>query len=349
MPGEIMIYLEEKKFLSVTGILVAGLILATFFLYKRPEVLAIMLAACLVITIVLGVVFIRRIYKKLIQTEQYLDDIISNENELVFNSRVEKDGVFASIFEEIKELEKIQKSREAEKNRELLWQKNLMNDISHQIKTPLASLEIYTDIFRKSIGEDEEKQELSKHAIEAIERIRWLVTGMLQIAKLESGAYQMDKKELPINETIDRALYMLEPIIKEKNITIHKEEQKQNGNDIIVTGDSKWLEEAFVNILKNAMEYSERNGIVDICISDTPLAISVEIKDYGEGIPEDEVPKIFNRFYKASGQKEKKDSVGIGLNLSKEIIKAHGGTITAESKTGVNSYTSIYTTFLKDS
>jgi len=344
-----MIYLEEKKFLSVTGILVAGLILATFFLYKRPEVLAIMLAACLVITIVLGVVFIRRIYKKLIQTEQYLDDIISNENELVFNSRVEKDGVFASIFEEIKELEKIQKSREAEKNRELLWQKNLMNDISHQIKTPLASLEIYTDIFRKSIGEDEEKQELSKHAIEAIERIRWLVTGMLQIAKLESGAYQMDKKELPINETIDRVLYMLEPIIKEKNITIHKEEQKQNGNDIIVTGDSKWLEEAFVNILKNAMEYSERDGIVDICISDTPLAISVEIKDYGEGIPEDEVPKIFNRFYKASGQKEKKDSVGIGLNLSKEIIKAHGGTITAESKTGVNSYTSIYTTFLKDS
>jgi len=344
-----MIYLEEKKFLSVTGILVAGLILATFFLYKRPEVLAIMLAACLVITIVLGVVFIRRIYKKLIQTEQYLDDIISNENELVFNSRVEKDSVFASIFEEIKELEKIQKSREAEKNRELLWQKNLMNDISHQIKTPLASLEIYTDIFRKSIGEDEEKQELSKHAIEAIERIRWLVTGMLQIAKLESGAYQMDKKELPINETIDRVLYMLEPIIKEKNITIHKEEQKQNGNDIIVTGDSKWLEEAFVNILKNAMEYSERDGIVDICISDTPLAISVEIKDYGEGIPEDEVPKIFNRFYKASGQKEKKDSVGIGLNLSKEIIKAHGGTITAESKTGVNSYTSIYTTFLKDS
>jgi len=344
-----MIYLEEKKFLSVTGIIVAGLILATFFLYKRPEVLAIMLVACLVITIVLGVVFIRRIYKKLIQTEQYLDDIISNENELVFNSRVEKDGVFASIFEEIKELEKIQKSREAEKNRELLWQKNLMNDISHQIKTPLASLEIYTDIFRKSIGEDEEKQELSKHAIEAIERIRWLVTGMLQIAKLESGAYQMDKKELPINETIDRVLYMLEPIIKEKNITIHKEEQKQNGNDIIVTGDSKWLEEAFVNILKNAMEYSERDGIVDICISDTPLAISVEIKDYGEGIPEDEVPKIFNRFYKASGQKEKKDSVGIGLNLSKEIIKAHGGTITAESKTGVNSYTSIYTTFLKDS
>lgn len=344
-----MIYLEEKKFLSVTSILVAGLILATFFLYKRPEVLAIMLAACLVITIVLGVVFIRRIYKKLIQTEQYLDDIISNENELVFNSRVEKDGVFASIFEEIKELEKIQKSREAEKNRELLWQKNLMNDISHQIKTPLASLEIYTDIFRKSIGEDEEKQELSKHAIEAIERIRWLVTGMLQIAKLESGAYQMDKKELPINETIDRALYMLESIIKEKNITIHKEEQKQNGNDIIVMGDSKWLEEAFVNILKNAMEYSERDGIVDICMSDTPLAVSVEIKDYGEGIPEDEVPKIFNRFYKASGQKEKKDSVGIGLNLSKEIIKAHGGTITAESKTGVNSYTSIYTTFLKDS
>lgn len=342
-----MIYLEEKKFLSVSFIIVAGLILATFFLYKRPEILAILLALSLIIVIASGAFLLRGIYKKLIQTEQCLDDVISNENEIDFNSHFEKDSVFASIFEEIKELDKIQKSREEEKNRELLWQKNLMSDISHQIKTPLSDLEIYTDIFRKSVGDDEEKKELSNHAIEAIERIRWLVTGMLQIAKLESGAYQMDKKELPINETIDRVLYMLEPIIKEKNITIHKEEQKQNGNNIIVTGDSKWLEEAFVNILKNAMEYSERDGKVDICISDTPLAVSVEIKDYGEGIPEEEVPKIFNRFYKASGQKEKKDSVGIGLNLSKEIIKAHGGTITAESRTGTDSYTSIYTTFLK--
>lgn len=342
-----MIYLEEKKFLSVSFIIVAGLILATFFLYKRPEILAILLALSLIIVIASGAFLLRGIYKKLIQTEQCLDDVISNENEIDFNSRFEKDSVFASIFEEIKELDKIQKSREEEKNRELLWQKNLMSDISHQIKTPLAALEIYTDIFRKSVGDDEEKKELSNHAIEAIERIRWLVTGMLQIAKLESGAYQMDNKELPINETIERVLYMLEPIIKEKNITIHKEEKKQNEKDIIVTGDSKWLEEAFVNILKNAMEYSERDGKVDICISDTPLAVSVEIKDYGEGIPEEEVPKIFNRFYKASGQKEKKDSVGIGLNLSKEIIKAHGGTITAESRTGTDSYTSIYTTFLK--
>ena len=122
---------------------------------------------------------IKKVYKKAIKTEQLLDEVISDEKTESEKDYIEKDSVFASIFEEIRELKKIRESREEEKNRELLWQRNLMSDISHQIKTPLASLEIYTDIFRKEMGDDNEKKELSDRAVEAIERIRWLVTGML--------------------------------------------------------------------------------------------------------------------------------------------------------------------------
>ena len=343
-----MIYLEEKKYFSVILIIVACVTLATIFLMNKPQILLFVFVAGFIITGFFGAFFIRKVYKKAIKTEQYLDQVISNEGELSIPSKTEKDSIFANIIEELKELEKIRISQESEKNRELLWQKNLMSDISHQIKTPLATLEIYTDIFNKEFGENEEKKELSEHALEAIERIRWLVTGMLQIAKLESGTYKMEKKESPVRETIDRALYPLNSLISEKKIKVHIEERKEENREIIISQDSKWLEEAFINILKNAIEFSSDEGSVDIFITDTPMAVSVEVKDYGEGISEEEIPKIFNRFYKVAGQREKhKDSVGIGLNLSKEIVKAHNGIITAESRRGENSYTSIYTTFLR--
>ncbi|MBO4783691.1 MAG: hypothetical protein J5521_02960 [Lachnospiraceae bacterium] len=343
-----MIYLEEKKYFSVVLIIVAGLALATFFLISKPQILLPVFAAGFIILAFFGAFFIRKVYKKAIKAEQYLDQVISNEGNLSITSNAEKDSIFANIIEELKELEKIRQSQESEKNKELLWQKNLMSDISHQIKTPLATLEIYTDIFNKEFGENEEKRELSEHAKEAIERIRWLVTGMLQIAKLESGTYKMEKKESPVRETIDRALYSLNSLISEKKINVRIEERKEENREIIIPQDSKWLEEAFINIIKNALEYSPEEGNLDIFITDTPMAVSVEVKDYGEGISEEEIPKIFNRFYKVSGQREKrKDSVGIGLNLSKEIVKAHNGIITAESRRGNDSFTSIYTTFLR--
>lgn len=343
-----MIYLEEKKYFSVVLIIVAGLFLATFFLISKPQILMPVFALGFIILAFFGAFFIRKVYKKAIKAEQYLDQVISNEGNLSITSNAEKDSIFANIIEELKELEKIRQSQESEKNKELLWQKNLMSDISHQIKTPLATLEIYTDIFNKEFGENEEKKELSEHAKEAIERIRWLVTGMLQIAKLESGTYKMEKKESPVRETIDRALYSLNSLISEKKINVRIEERKEENREIIIPQDSKWLEEAFINIIKNALEYSPDEGNIDIFITDTPMAVSVEVKDYGEGISEEEIPKIFNRFYKVSGQREKrKDSVGIGLNLSKEIVKAHNGIITAESRRGNDSFTSIYTTFLR--
>ena len=343
-----MIYLEEKKYFSVVLIIVAGLALATFFLINKPQILLPVFALGFIILAFFGAFFIRKVYKKAIKAEQYLDQVISNEGNLSIPSNAEKDSIFANIIEELKELEKIRQSQESEKNKELLWQKNLMSDISHQIKTPLATLEIYTDIFNKEFGENEEKKELSEHAKEAIERIRWLVTGMLQIAKLESGTYKMEKKESPVRETIDRALYSLNSLISEKKINVRIEERKEENREIIIPQDSKWLEEAFINIIKNALEYSPDEGNIDIFITDTPMAVSVEVKDYGEGIFEEEIPKIFNRFYKAGGQREKrKDSVGIGLNLSKEIVKAHNGIITAESRRGNDSFTSIYTTFLR--
>ena len=134
-----MIYLEEKKYFSVILIIVACVTLATIFLMNKPQILLFVFVAGFIITGFFGAFFIRKVYKKAIKTEQYLDQVISNEGELSIPSKTEKDSIFANIIEELKELEKIRLSQESEKNRELLWQKNLMSDISHQIKTPVTT------------------------------------------------------------------------------------------------------------------------------------------------------------------------------------------------------------------
>ena len=104
------------------------------------------------------------------------------------------------------------------------------------------------------------------------------------------------------------------------------------------------MEEAISNIIKNAIEHTENNGIIDIKLEETPLSIGISIKDNGEGIRKDELRKIFNRFYKGENSLNP-TSIGIGLSLSRKIIEAHNGTITVESQ--LNKGTTFYITFLK--
>ena len=111
--------------------------------------------------------------------------------------------------------------------------------------------------------------------------------------------------------------------------------------------DAGWMQEAYQNIIKNAIEYAPENSTIDITIEQTSLAVMITIEDHGEGIPEQELPKIFNRFYRVRKMGQNDDGVGIGLALAKSIIEAQGGILTVYSQTGQASYTRFVITFLK--
>ncbi|MEG2739404.1 sensor histidine kinase [Clostridium sp.] len=212
---------------------------------------------------------------------------------------------------------------------------NLLSDISHQLKTPLASLKVYNEILEDDTLSYDEKRVFLYNSKLQINRMEWLVQNLLRLAKFDAGAIIFRLKDDSLNRTIEQAIYSLKDKFEEKNITINI-----TGERINILHDPNWLKEAFINIIKNAIEHSYTNGYIEIILEDNSMYTNIKIRDNGTGINEDELCKVFNRFYKSQNNKSK-ESVGIGLSLTKAIVEGHGGIISVNSEEGVGTTFSI--------
>lgn len=219
--------------------------------------------------------------------------------------------------------------------------KNIISDISHQLKTPLAALVMYNDIM---LGEAEmewqDRRNFLEKSLEQLNRMQWLVINLLKMARLEAGAVEFNIKRESLLTTMQSAL---------KPLMYKAEKKKQNlvlnvDKAIKFKHDSQWTAEAISNIVKNSIEHTEEGGTIEITSEETPLSIQISIKDNGEGISEKNINKIFQRFYKGENSTNP-ESIGIGLALSKKIIETQGGSIVVSSKVGIETEFNI--TFLK--
>lgn len=220
--------------------------------------------------------------------------------------------------------------------------KNIINDISHQLKTPLMALTMYNDILsdHRNMDKDDVDNFLGSSS-EQLERMDWLVKTLLKYARLESNVVEYHKENFLLNNTVEESINPLIIKANEKNQSITFKCDK----DIYLYHDRKWISEAFSNIVKNAIEHTDNGGKIEIGIDETPIKIRVWIKDNGEGIDKKEIKKIFNRFHKGENSINP-TSIGIGLCLSKSIFKAHHGDISVESELGVGS--TFYVIFIKN-
>lgn len=219
--------------------------------------------------------------------------------------------------------------------------KDIINDISHQLKTPLSALITYNDILKNHENMDvKTKSQFINLSSEQLDRMDWLITTLLKYARIESNAISYNKEMIPLAETIEYAVEPLKLPASEKyqNIVL---ELNSKGDYI---HDKKWIAESLSNIIKNAIEHTSNNGEIKIKLDETPLSITINISDNGEGIEKTELKNIFKRFYKGKNSINPK-SIGIGLSLSKKIIEAHGGNISVESELGKGTTFSII--FLK--
>ncbi|MBS4956036.1 MAG: HAMP domain-containing histidine kinase [Clostridium sp.] len=246
--------------------------------------------------------------------------------------------VFYNKFNHMGErLENAVKALQAEK----INLKDIINDISHQLKTPLSALISYNDILKNHENMDmETKSKFIDMTSEQLDRMNWLITTLLKYARIESNAVSYNKEMIPLSESIRYAINPLKLSANDKKQDI--------GLDLISEGyyfhDKKWIAESLSNIIKNAIEHTDINGKIKIKLEETPMSISITISDNGEGIEKSELKNIFKRFYKGKNSINPK-SIGIGLSLSKKIIEAHGGSITVESDIGKG--TSFNIIFLK--
>lgn len=208
----------------------------------------------------------------------------------------------------------------------------ILSDISHQIKTPLTSMYVINDLLKSDKLSKKEKIEFLNKNESQLERIEWLVTSLLKLSRLDNGFVKLKKEKVEVAKLIDNCLNPLLIPIELKNQNVVKQI-----DNFEIDIDFNWFSEAIINILKNAHEHTNAFGTIKIETSDNSMYSSIIISDNGTGISKQDLPHIFERFYKGDNQKE---SIGIGLNMAKKIIDLSGGEI------NVLSTPSVGTTFI---
>lgn len=207
--------------------------------------------------------------------------------------------------------------------------KNSLQDISHQLKTPLTSINIMLD----NISDDpnmkvEVREEFIRHIKREMASITFLVQVILKLSRFESNTITFYPKEVSVQKIIDTVISNVSNLSDLKNICIVVDNRCKNK----IKCDFKWQVEALTNILKNAIEYSHDDNKVILECNDNNLYTEFRIKDFGKGMSAEDTINIFKRFYKGENTDINKDSIGIGLSLSKAIIEKDNGQIVVESK-----------------
>lgn len=212
--------------------------------------------------------------------------------------------------------------------------KSLISDISHQTKTPIANLLLYSEL----LGEEDLPPDIRFH-VDAIqkqaEKLRFLIDSLVKLSRLENGILALSPKQEPL-------LPMLEDIRKQY---ASKAEKKGLRLQVMASKekacfDRRWTGEALGNLVDNAIKYTASGG-VSIQASEYELFTRIDVKDTGIGIQEEELPKIFSRFYRSEAVQEK-EGVGIGLYLVREIISSEGGYVKVASTPGKGSTFSLF-------
>ena len=287
----------------------------------------IILLYCLISALLLFIInflYIRNIYKKIGKIDKYMNNILNGDYSIDIKDYCE--GDISNLKNDIYKMTIKLKEQSELLIKEKKYLEETLQDISHQIKTPLTSMYMINDILTNEKDENIKKEFLIKNKNQ-IERIEWLVTSLLKLSRLESGTIKLKKEKISLRELIDKAIEPINVLLELKNIKLTK-----NVENINLNVDINWTVEALLNIIKNACEHTKDK--IEIIGSTNPLYTEIKIIDNGIGISKKDIKHIFERFYKGNHNKE---SIGIGLNMSKKIINLQNGLIEVSSKEGVGS------------
>ena len=272
----------------------------------------IILAVCVAVCIALAGRLIYN-HKKIRDLTKSIDEFLDSKTVTSFSTA---DGALAQLQNSICDLE-TKLLRESENTVEQARRNSeFISDISHQLKTPLAGIRLYCEMADSATAASHADKQLL-----LIEKMEKLIQNVLRLEKIRSDSYAMQFEQTQLSELLQELQKEFSALFAEKKISI-------SGNAVLRC-DRVWLREAIGNVIKNACEHTEKDGSVDITITAAEKSILVIIEDNGGGVPVQELPFLFRRFYRA--QNASPDSAGIGLAIAKEIVEKHHGIITAEN------------------
>lgn len=211
--------------------------------------------------------------------------------------------------------------------------KDFIANVSHELRTPISMLQGYSEAIVDDVAETkEDKNDLAKIINEESLRMGRLVNELLDIARMEAGQIQLNVEKVNINSYMNRIIKKFNGIAQERQININLRTDLEG---IAILVDPDRMEQVFTNLIDNAIRHTNENGFVTIAATISNEELHVSIEDSGSGIPEEDIPFVFERFYKADKSRtrnKQKKGTGLGLAIAKNIIDAHQGTISVKSK-----------------
>ena len=322
----------KKLFLAVSVIWVASLLLTQGFLWLCYQRFSLFLLLVFVLAggaiLAVGCSYFKKQNQVMEQAVSQLQAYLDGDH----NARIECDeeGELYRLFHTVNSMAAVLNAHADNELREKEFLKNTISDISHQLKTPLAALNIYNGLLQDGDMELSAVKEFTDLSEQELDRIEILVQNLLKITKLDAGAIVLEK-------TTENVADMM------RDIELHfAYRARQEKKEIILSGsdhlslfcDRDWLNEAIDNIVKNAFDHTESGATIRVAWKELPSGVQIVITDNGCGIHPEDIHHIFKRFYRSRFSKDTQ-GIGLGLPLAKAIIEAHGGLIEVESELGI--------------
>lgn len=273
---------------------------------------------------VLGVLVLnaKRRYLDMEHLSDELDHILHGEGKYLITECEE--GELAILNSSIRKMTMKMKEQASQLTNEKILLTDAIADIFHQLRTPLTSLRLTCSMLSEEKLEYEERVRYVRGIKKQLERMQWLVETLLKMSKIEAGTVTFKKENVVVAEIMEKACEPLLIPLELRGVSLKKEM-----GEAALTGDAEWLTEAFSNIVKNCMEHTPEGGSITIKAEENALYTEIVISDTGTGFTPEDLPHIFERFYK--GKNSSSESVGIGLALCRTIITGLDGTIKAEN------------------
>ena len=323
----------KKMFFWLTAgmtLTMTAIILVAFFLTQNIVVLWVGMA--LIVCAILWMLFMvqllgMRLSNFTSELCQILDDMMNRSQEPENVS--DKETIFARIHHRLVRLYNIlqESNRKVEAERQEL--QSLVSDISHQVRTPVSNMKMIVDTLLTKPLEEQERNEFLKSVRGQINKLDFLIQALVKTSRLETGVIQLEKEEHFLYDTLAQAMSGILYSAEQKKIHVSVECPE----DLCVSHDSKWTEEAIFNLLDNAVKYTPTGGHVNVSVAQWEMYVEIKVSDTGKGISESNQASIFKRFYREE-EIHNQPGVGIGLYLTREIVTQQGGYVTVESQVG---------------
>lgn len=322
---------ETKRFLyALAAVLLALFVLAEGFTFWQTCAFSLPLAGLFVL---LAVCIFGVCWCYFARRERILEEADTKVNAFLQGDDTARiacneEGTLYRLFQSVNTLAAVLSAQAANEQRDREFLKNTISDISHQLKTPLAALNIYNGLLQDA-ADPAEVQQFANLSEQELDRIEELVQNLLKITRLDAGAIVFEKTPQSLPELLQAVQQRFACRAQQEGKTILLD----GARDVTLECDRVWMLEALGNLVKNALDHTQAGDTITLHWGATPVAALVTVQDTGSGIHPEDLPHIFKRFYRSRFGPQG-PGIGLGLPLAKAIVEAHHGILTVESTLG---------------